>query len=277
MADIILLEPRYGLANRIRVIASGLWYSEQYQKKINLVWNMDPGLNCPFEALFEPIENTVVIHRSIPPSFYRLRETFINLQLLAGRSVFNHLPGKYYLIDDRLIKNLKPDDAGFLWLDKKKQIPHFLTCEEFGNSIPFLKMLVPVSDLRSRTELACKSFNASTAGLHIRRTDHRYAIAKSPTRLFIEKIESDISTDSSINYFLSTDDQDLEKTLTDMFPEHIFSLPKNFTRNSPEGVRDALVDFYCLANTRIIYGSAGSSFSYLAARINGIKYQPLEI
>ena len=106
--------------------------------------------------------------------------------------------------------------------------------------------------------------------MHIRRGDHLTAIAESPVQLFVEIMGKDLSDDKEINYYLSTDDSDVELFFKKKFPGRIIYYPKEFSRQSKRGIIDAMVDLYSLANTSKIYGSFESSFSDIASRIKGI-------
>ena len=62
-----------------------------------------------------------------------------------------------------------------------------------------------------------------------------------------------------------------EANLRDIFPGKILSNQKRcLQRDSVEGMHDALLDLYCLANTRKIIGSYFSSFTDIAADMHKI-------
>ncbi|MBK0377764.1 hypothetical protein [Mucilaginibacter segetis] len=63
----IYLEPTGGLANRIRVIASGIWLKQKLNTGLTVVWNENYELRCPYHELFEPIEDIIMITK--PPKF----------------------------------------------------------------------------------------------------------------------------------------------------------------------------------------------------------------
>ena len=48
------------------------------------------------------------------------------------------------------------------------------------------------------------------------------------------------------------------------------------TRESTDGIRDALVEMYALSRTRHIYGSAGSTFSPIAACLGDVPITILQ-
>ncbi|HNU76972.1 MAG TPA: hypothetical protein PLT53_09990 [Prolixibacteraceae bacterium] len=48
----IIIEPFGGLANRMRVIASAMDFSNKTKQKIKLIWVANYDLNCEFLDLF---------------------------------------------------------------------------------------------------------------------------------------------------------------------------------------------------------------------------------
>jgi hypothetical protein len=67
-------------------------------------------------------------------------------------------------------------------------------------------------------------------------------------------------------FFIATDDNREWDTLSRVFPvERLIRATTNSSRDTSEGVRGAFIDFLCLAACAEILGSAGSSFSEMAA------------
>ena len=84
--------------------------------------------------------------------------------------------------------------------------------------------------------------------------------------------EIDQHDDTSI--FLATDSTAVKKEFIDAFGARIITPQEEACRDSISGIRGGVVDLWTLASTQKIYGSAGSSFSPMAASIGGV---PLEI
>ncbi|RYE14015.1 MAG: hypothetical protein EOP45_20290 [Sphingobacteriaceae bacterium] len=148
------------------------------------------------------------------------------------------------------------------------------TCGDFGygpNSFTLFKL---TPELQKVIDNRVLLYTDKTIGLHIRRTDHVDAIGNSPLGLFVDKIQAEILNDSSVNFYLSTDDPSTENQLKELFGERIITYEKDFSRDTPQGIKDAVLDMYGLANTTKIYGSFNSSFSDVASRIGNI---PLHI
>lgn len=130
---------------------------------------------------------------------------------------------------------------------------------------------IPTTNLSDRVEHTVQQFD-DTIGLHIRRSDHKASKEVSTTSKFIAIIEDFLRQNGNSTFFLSTDDGETKAKLIEQYGKRIlFNEISSYDRNSSAAVKDALVDLYCLSNTKIIYGSHHSSFSQTAADIGGIK------
>lgn len=265
----IFLQPHSGLANRIRVIVSGLSFAKLNNQQLIIIWEKDAGLNCTFDDLFKEIPNVIIKRASIK---FRFINWIKNKKLL--RVIFY----KFFKIDfalfdtdfPRYVWSTKSDYINMTLLPPQVSNYYIRACNEFSPNYTYLTYLVPVKTIQELIDLEVRKFPKQIIGIHIRRTDNDQSIKESPLNLFVEKIEADLIEDKQTHYFLATDAPIVEKELLTLFPSNIIVAKKHFTRNSQEGIVGAMVDMYCLAATTKIYGSYGSSFSSVAARIGNI-------
>ncbi len=269
----IYLQPHSGLANRLRVIISGLHFSDIVQQELTLIWKKDKSLFCDFTDLFEPNGKIILKKHN-----WKLKI----LNSLQNKTTLYKLFSKLFSIDFSLFDK---DAKEFVWstgtnnfdlskLPEKVANFYFSTCHEFCFDTAYIKYLRPISAIQKSIDKNVTKFTNKTIGIHVRRTDHLDSIEESPLEFFIETIRNDLEKDSSLNYFLATDDESVETILKNLFPGKINCYQKDYARINIKGVQDAVVDLYSLANTCKIYGSYFSSFSDIAARIGNI---PLEI
>ena len=59
----IIHVPVGGLANRMKAIGAAVALSNDAQATTTIIWYKDKGLNCPFDELFEPIDDKLVTLR----------------------------------------------------------------------------------------------------------------------------------------------------------------------------------------------------------------------
>ena len=86
------LEAMGGLANRMRVIASGLNLVKNSNRDLNVIWNLNEDLNCEFDVLFMPIKGVSIIekeikyvfaHHSFNPILYKKIKAYFRNKLLG--------------------------------------------------------------------------------------------------------------------------------------------------------------------------------------------------
>lgn len=252
----IIIQPSGGLCNRMRVINSGWKLARERQEKLLILWNCNPELNCPFDALFQPVTEFQIksIHSVADP-----------------RKLFYQKTARSYLTNEKLIAHRGPD--GCLDPNYASSLAsniYMFTWEWFYPSEDY-HLFVPTDSLQMRIHEMTARFGCSCVGVHIRRTDNQPAIGKSSTGTFLESMKKEISADPNTMFYLATDDMEEEKRLREVFPDRILSNQNRcLLRNSREGIQDALLDLYSLASTRKIIGSYFSSFTDIAADMRKI-------
>ncbi|SNR76068.1 hypothetical protein SAMN06265371_111103 [Lutibacter agarilyticus] len=273
----IILEPKGGLANRMRVIASGLWLSNKTHKDVKLVWNLKDELNCDFYELFKPIDSLSYVEAKKKKYYYveATNQQKLNKKIKAW--FVNKLINIDYCIKEKDFENLIWNNKiDILSISKKHKNIYFQTCQEFGENFDEFLRFKPTLEIQDIINSQTKSFNKYIIGIHIRRSDNMRSIEKSPLELFIEKIKVELKKNIESNFFLATDDVNTEIELKKIFKGKIITYNKELSRNTQKGIKDAVVDLYCLSKTKYIYGSYWSSFSDIAARIGQIKVFTLE-
>ena len=94
---------------------------------------------------------------------------------------------------------------------------------------------------------------------------------KSSTDAFITSMEAVLKKDPDATFYLATDDMNEEARLRERFGDKIISNKnRDLSRASVNGIRDALIDLFCLSRTSAIIGSYFSSFTDTAAAMHGI-------
>jgi len=275
----IFLESSYGLANRMRSIASGVGLSllQGGDQKLNVIWPKNKALNCAFEELFNPIAEATVSSAYKRSNLLKSsHQSRIDKRMAAA--VINKILGIDHCVKADADFHLSEAIAGELPLIvKKKRNIYIKTCAEFGAIDHLLGVFKPISSLQREIDKRKGSYSDNTIGLHIRRSDHIAARANSPLSMFIAAIEKELDKHPGVKFYLSTDDTETVEVLSNLFPEQIIYYQKDLSRDSSQGIRDAVIDMYCLAGTHKIYGSFNSSFSDVAARIGQIDLVILKI
>jgi len=110
-------------------------------------------------------------------------------------------------------------------------------------------------------------------GIHIRRGDHRHCIETSPTDLFIQKMRERVAAEPATVFFVASDDEREKRGLREALgTEKILVGAEVLNRHTAKGGADAFLDFLALSQCQEIWGSAGSSFSEVAAQYGAVPY-----
>lgn len=265
----IFLEPRGGLANRMRVIASGLWLKNNSNHELSVVWNLKEELNCDFNLLFENIPGVSFVHKK-EKYIYLHRSNQLNFYKRSKAYFRNKLLGIDYCVTEGDLKNAF-FKTNIEKIAKQNKTVYVSTTQEFGDNSDEFKNFVPIVTIQEIINKQIIRFGQNTIGIHIRQTDNFIAVANSPISLFIAKIEEEIKKNSDVFFYLATDDSQVEKRLISLFGEKIIVYKKELNRDSQKGIVDAVVDMWCLSKTKYIYGSYWSSFSDIASIIGDIE------
>lgn len=273
----IFLNPHSGLANRIRVIISGLALADLLNQNLTVIWRKDAALYCDFYDLFEPQQKFKVVKYGALAKLLQLGEKHNRVKSAVGKMVYRSLSINFTLFDKNVEKyvwstGVNRLNTGILPNDFRNG--YISTCHEFYFDRMYFKYLAPAEHIKEIIAKTVAKFSKKTVGVHIRRTDNVESITASPLQAFVDVMARDIANDRDVNFFLATDDPAVEEMLIERFPKKIIRYKKVFSRQEVKGIQDAMVDLYCLSETNKIYGSYYSSFSEMASRIKNI---PLEI
>ncbi|XVJ67687.1 MAG: hypothetical protein HEQ40_16480 [Lacibacter sp.] len=274
----IYLKPEYGLANRIRVIVSGINLAEALGTSITIIWDSNAECNINFKEIFNEKKIACKVKKF---------NIFYKLAFYSGSN-----PAVKYL-QGFILKFLKVDflftDAHmkeFVWRyggdiinikslkTKFKNNLAIKSCHEFYfNRDVLINRLVPTEELQRRINNFFRD-DCEIIGVHIRRTDNEVSIKKSPLSAFVKRIELELKKNPDVKFYLATDSVEVIEDLLHRFGSKIIYEQKLLSRNSPQGIKDAFFDIGVLSKCNKILGSYWSSFSYIASQYGNI---PLEI
>lgn len=221
---------------------------------LTVIWFNNPELNCPFEELFLPNPNLNIINIyskwNLKKLWYQFRFSFISNEDIKAHKG-DGLLEEYYR--KSLAKNI------YIATEE-----HFYPCHQYD-------LFVPTKALQEKVNKLTFCFGSHPVGVHIRRTDNKPAIDGSSTNAFVQAMRKELEEFPDTMFYLATDDLSEEEQLRELFPEHIISNEsRDLSRNSISGIKDALIDLWCLSETNKIIGSYFSSFTDIAADLKGI-------
>lgn len=267
----LLFVPSGGLANRMRAVASAYELCKKVDSTLQVVWFQDWALHAPFRSIFEETPLVAIREATMLDHilYDRARKKNLFVPALPQRILFQRH------IKEQDVTPLKKLSFDFEQWARGKRC--YMSCYQVFGSFPdelYSRLFRPVKEVMDVVNGYRSQFGSHTIGLHIRRTDNAESIAKSPTSLFINKVREEIDQHADAKVFLATDSAEVKQEFIAAFGSHIITPKEDACRDSISGIRGGVVDLWTLASTQKIYGSAGSSFSPMAASIGGV---PLEI
>ena len=267
----LLFVPSGGLANRMRAVASAYELCKKVDSTLQVLWFQDWALSAPFHSIFEETPLVAIREATILDHllYDRARKKNLFLPALPQRILFQRH------IKEQDVTPLKKQSFDFeAWACGKRC---YMSCYQVFGTFPderYQQLFHPVKAVMDVVDGYRSQFNSHTIGLHIRRTDNAESIAKSPTALFINKVREEVDQHDDTKVFLATDSTEVKREFIAAFGSRIITPKEDACRDSISGIRGGVVDLWTLASTQKIYGSAGSSFSPMAASIGDV---PLEI
>ncbi len=252
----IIIQPSGGLCNRMRVINSAYILAQKKNCKLLVLWKMCDELNCPFEELF------------LPPKEFQIINFKSNFNI---KKIFYQCTAKQRF-QNEAIENNKTDGVLHTdFFDRLSSSCYISTWEHFYPANDY-HLFVPTNSLAKRIDKIVKNFGTHAVGVHIRRTDNTWAIANSKSDEFSTAIREELKMFPDAKFYIATDDITEEERLRKEFGNAIISnTSKTLARDSVEGMQDALIDLFCLSKTNKIFGSFYSSFTDIAADMQGIE------
>lgn len=272
-----------GLGNRMRVAAAAYAMSRRSGLPFRVLWTKQWGMHCRFDELFKSLataDSPLFTLRDArgPECFLFARPTAKNLHLprLLQRLRYRHIiysPQIWYLNRDGFDYEAWFRQGGTLMTAYRDFCP--------WTSADLRFLFQPNKEVQHLINERTAGFSPHSIGVHIRRTDHQQAIDESPLELFFEAVDKEIQqcekalsptggAGRGATIYLATDDEATKEAMRRRYGQRIITSNAKATRESTDGIRDALVEMFALSRTCHIYGSAGSTFSPIAACLGNI-------
>ena len=254
----LTLFSRSGLANRLRVLVSGLAVAETAGRAFTMYWPRTPPCSAVFGELFSnkwPVIDVDVLDPSIASMHVDAWYEPSGRQLLTDTR-------------ERIVLGLNT------WVIK----PGDRSTPEVGRRCnDHIRALQPIPELSERIAgFKARHFRPTMIGVHLRRGDflrHRPDVAGN-TKPAMDAVDKMLATAPDAGILLCTDDGALDpyrreteregvrEAFEARYGDRVVSpVPRSLDRRKMEAVQDALVELWLLRETAMIVGTTGSSFS----------------
>lgn len=261
----ITVVPGGGLCNRMVTLDSALALGRVLDRPVHVLWKLGRALNCRFHRLFEPL-----------PGVARVSHVHNNQMLgmfsLRLRQKLADLRGADTWWRDE-IYGLRQDPTALLERARRSRELRIRADTRFFADGPLFAGFRPAPALAARIASAAHDLS-DAVGVHVRRTDHADAIRLSPLTAFVEALHDELRRAPGTRIFASTDDPEVLRVLRAEFGDALrHNPPTAFDRLDPRAIENAVVDLWCLASCRLLFGSHGSTFSKTAWQLKGIPHR----
>lgn len=290
-----------GLCNRMRAIDGFLTYATENKRPLTIIWINNNKLNCSFQDIFDPLNINHVTFLELNPdvSFSdRVKVNLLNFveqaifpfarRVLLGLALGNfhfrktkvnpEWAGIYNSNEFAATQSMRETEA-FFYQNTRNVLDRLLTedpvyissCYRLFKSSDRYKRFVPTKSIREQISGITSKFS-NTVGLHIRAHNHPYASKYSTAEKFEDAITGLLKQDPYLTFFLATDSGKVKEKLISKFGAHlILTNPTDvYARSDAEAIKQAVVDLYCLAKSKKVFGSHYSSFTLTAADIGNL-------
>ncbi len=255
-----ILKANAGLCNKLLSMAAGLHLAQDAGVRLHVLWATDMHMHDLFTDLFEPVSAFSLHQLRIPSS--RICQGLARRILPRAFGERNDIEA---ILDheERFVEAFKVN-PNRLW--RFSSFREFYPADDFSWLKPRPEIAAHIAESRSLTE-------GEVVGMHIRRGDHVQAMRCSPLPLFYQRVAEEVAANSSVRFFLSTDDPEVKRDLKTKYPRNIFTRECVKMRHESGGGADAVVDLWLLSQCKKIYGTFPSSFSLVASKIGKTAFE----
>lgn len=243
-------------------MASAAWMAERLGGDVTVYWASNRDCGAAFNELFQPVEGFSIKVLEPKPwqlhlAFSRKKNLFIP-SLLRRLFFTSQLVGTAECLDEDLPVGLQGNR------------PFVISGYSLSAHADMVALFKPTADLQVRINALTEHFSDTIIGIHIRRGDNRQSIEHNSLGDYIGFMERQLAECPSTTFYIASDSPALKQELAARFPGSVILNIAVLERHSVEGMKDAVVDLWCLAATNRIVGSYFSSYSDIAAELGGI-------
>ncbi|GMH48160.1 hypothetical protein TL16_g00232 [Triparma laevis f. inornata] len=278
----LVIEPHFGLGNRLRVLSGGLALAETEGRALIVAWPYDSHLSSYLQTIFPSPLPFHLYNSEFPPT---------------------PIPHTLYDCMDVTKTNVKHQKIEVNHVNKlviiKSAYPLANPVADFKHSFGYLRRFVTTYAHPSIKEMT--SFSTPYYGLHIRSVIIDGAIEnKNMTELqtlrgyqsittaystinqrkvsnvdnFVATINSIVEREVDAKFYLSSDSDSAYTTLSKRFGDRVFFVDretKTDSKRDSESIMYALIDMINLGRSKVILASSGSSFSIVASAFGVVE------
>ena len=266
-SKLLLLDPQYGLGNRLRAIASCMAFAKQTSRLLVLIWRKDVHMGAAFEDLIGEYPEFMV---SIP-NFSPLKPVH---EYLANFRVYDLMATDG--VGRRKTARLETDHRHHIYL----RTAFMLKSPLAQKPSTWLKKLVPLASIQDM--YAPKEDVEYTVAVHIRGLSLEEEKFVAPAQaypirsrnflqkwrritgnatIFVEQMANLLRSNDRLSFFVLSDKESIIQHFKNTFFEKVFALENCCTTRGVKCVRCAYAGILLASRMKGFIGSYGSSYS----------------
>ena len=268
----IIVNTQQGLANRLRVIESGLSLSNKLDTSLQVIWKINDKMAASFTDLFIIPDEFILISAN---GYEYARSP---LRLAGIKKVVSYIINFIYRIDNVfdtsiVYSHILSNKINVSRLSHKK-VYLFSTYEAFYPFHYNFSWLKPVDIIQNKVdEFVVKVNGCYCIGIHIRHTDNLSSIEQSPDIVFEKAIDDEFFKNYNVIFFLATDDECTQVKFVKKYGLKIIINSKRFGRDSIEATQDVVVDLISLSKCKKMYCNYWRTLFLAYYKFHAQKYQ----
>ena len=262
----ITFVPLGGLCNRMRAMASGVYVARKLGCPVSVYWNKNRECFAGFSDLFQP-----VLVDGVSVKSYSLSDFYLALD--RKRNLY--IPGviRNFIFDKQIVDCKCMDDRE---IEKLQGRIYMISGGFVARCYSLTELFVPTIEIQEQINGLRSQYSENVFGIHIRRTDNKQSIQKNEIDDYLRFMDQKIGTCPDVKFYLATDSMDVKRMMVNRYGDAVVSHKAILERTSVQGMKDAVVDLWCLSLTKEIIGSYYSSYSDIAAELGNIELKILE-
>lgn len=282
MSKKLTIVPHSGLANRMRAIAGAYVMAARSKRELEILWPVTRDCRAQLEVLFDMRPLHAQWSNTSPRQFRLHYQTpaLCNGYISSIPRTWRKLVKGCVYINPEDLPGASEGHEQFenIELDIFRQamspaIRHLVitSAQEIGYAPPEIIRSIFRPSALVREMVEGKEWLMNPAchriGVHVRRTDNKEAIRRSPLKDIVAVVKSEIQRASSPSMlYLATDDEKVKKMFRHEFANVVTS-SQPATRKTVSGMLEAAAEMWMLSRCHVIIGSAASSYNVMASRI----------
>ncbi|MCX6308163.1 MAG: hypothetical protein NTY32_04770, partial [Bacteroidia bacterium] len=241
--------PIGGLCNRMRAMASGVYIARKLDCPVSVHWNENSECFANFSDLFQPV---LVDGVSVKP-FSRS-----DFYLALDRKRNLYIPGviRNFIFDKQLVDSKWMDDRE---IEKLQGHIYMISGGFVAKCYSLTELFVPTVEIQEKIDELRSHYSKDVLGIHIRRTDNKWSIQNNEIDDYLRFMDQKVDSCSDVKFYLATDSMDVKRLMINRYGNKIIFHKALLERSSVQGMKDAVIDLWCLSLTKEIIGSYYSS------------------